>query len=320
MEVADDENQDHLPGWSRFQASWNITPMSTDRSPFDFPVDILRCIVEFAGWNDIRTAQSLELVNRAFRLWAGPAVYRTVLLPSPSELIGFSELVRAAPAPSSPHATGIARDTDFYANSVKYLGIFKPRVLDSVLDPIFRVCSGLITLEAEGVAYYGGAEECTMRPRQFILPTNYMSRFPSSLFANLTHLWSNVLTYPNYVDLPLQLKCLAIPLWIHNPRSAIPFLNMVLALPQLALLVLNLHPSNEFKQGPQPVDVWSGSLSQLIDERIIIRNAFGPHTQSESRLALQTGVSIWEIALRDGRRHPIFGNGRLALENYLYIM
>jgi hypothetical protein len=289
--------------------------MSTNNSssPFDFPIDILRCIIEFAVWNDTETAQTLELVNHAFRIWAGPAAYRTVLLHSPSTLIGFSELFRAAPGPSSTHATTITRDTDFYAKNVQYLGIFKPKVPESVLEPIFLICTGVVTLELQNVAFKR-SQACAMRPRQFILPAFTGSPLEPSLFENVTHLWIN--SADLYVKgVPPQIKCIAVLRSIDITPSY-NWLANILSLPELKMLVFNLFSASRSIQF-SPRIYWSTYLSGVRDERIVIRNSFMRSSESESRLALCRGVSVWELALHDGERHPAFFDSKPTSEMYL---
>jgi hypothetical protein len=295
--------------------------MSTENnsSPFDFPIDILRCIVEFAVWNDTETAQILELVNRAFRLWAGPAAYRTVILRSPSTLIGFSELLRAAPVPSSVHATAITRDTEFYAKNVKYLGIFKPKVPESVLDPIFSICTGVVTLELENVTFKR-LEACAMRPQEIIIPTNITNSLETSLFENLTHVWTSIIT-PTLKSFLPRLKCLAILFPIDLDLNQMEKIFTVRELPELEMLVLNLHALRRprYKHPPPqlPQQIWNDVLLGVKDGRIVIRNSFMYNSEPESTVALRMGISIWELALLDGHRHPAFAGSTLTPPKYL---
>lgn len=277
---------------------------------FDFPIDILCYIIEFAVWNDYKTAQNLELVNRTFRTCTGPSFYKTVLLHSPSSLIGFSELIRTAPAPGLEYATAITRNTDFYAKSVRYLSIHKPRVPEYIFEPIFFVCTGVVTLELEGV--WLGQEPLAMRPKQYIQPSSSMSSIPLSTFENVTHLWSNVPFHPINSMLPAQLKCVGLLLLSSDFDKDYLWLERVQNLPSLRLFILTVQPSHYglYRQSnlylSSPRILWERASPVLRDERIVLRFKNDVFQESEVQMARRLGMSVWELALLDGARHPDF--------------
>ena len=199
---------------------------------------------------------------------------------------------------------------------MRYLSLSRPRVPDSVLEPIFTVCSGVQTLVLDGV--HLGFGTITMRPTQYIIPVNYMSVTPLITLENVTHLWSSVPYHHTMIWLPPRLKCLAIlivstdlrdnPLWLQKARQ----------LPSLKLLVMTFH-SPAFKRNqliPTPRDLWERVFTDIHDERIVIRVKVG-YTSIEAEVARRTGVSIWEVALLDAERHPDFSDHKISCLEYL---
>lgn len=310
VKITNHENEYHCTvdvGSKRLES----TTMSNNPTTFNFPTDIIRCIIEFATWNDYKTAQNLELVNHNFRIWTGPAFYQTVLLHTTSSLIGFSELIRSALESSPDHATSIARDNEFYARNVRCLGISRSKVPRSIFEPIFLVCSSVEILELDGVVLSGTV---TMKPTEYITPTNHINIVPLYALENVTHLWSNVPHHYTSLSFPPRLTHLGLIFLTSDLLNFATWLRRVLALPLLEVLILTFQePAASINEPPvTPSIFWEIFFTDFLDSRLVVRAKKGYELESESQRAREMGMSIWTYALQDGKRHPKLSGIKLA--------
>jgi hypothetical protein len=297
------------------------------------PVEIVRDVFEFAAWSDKRTAIALDRVNRTVHGWMKRPIYEEVILHDPYSLVTFSEVIRQAPgiphSSESPSPPGhfpelhvrplpIARDFAFFRDTVKYLSIMQVNIPFHHVRNIFIVCVGIRVLEIDNP--YLPFPPTTMQPSELILGGIKPDIFDSQMFRNVTHLWlsSTSPAITGILEYPPQLVYIAIPLRVPSgggyQRRRVEDearLLKAMALTSVKLIVINIEKGYiflttklQYSVPPRADEVWRDVLYHIQDSRLLVR--VPKDLAKEPELARKQGLSVWDRAIRDGMRHPMF--------------
>jgi hypothetical protein len=297
------------------------------------PVEIVRDIFEFAAWSDKRTATALDRVNRTLHGWMNRPIYEEVILHDPHALVAFSEVIHHAPgiphspesAPPSDHFPGlharplsIARDFTFFRDTVKYLSVVHVNIPFHHVRDIFIACAGVRIMEIDDP--YLPFPPTTMQPSEVILGGIKPDLLISQMFRNVTRLWlsraSPAIT--GNLEYPPQLVYIAIPLrvtfsgghWCARLEDERRLLT-TRALSSMKLIVINivkdyiyLTTKPQYLVPPQAEEVWRDALYHSQDSRLLVR--VPKDLAEEPELARKQGINVWDRAIRDGMRRPVF--------------
>ena len=297
------------------------------------PVEIVRDIFEFAAWSDKQTAIVLDRVNRIVHGWMNRPIYEEVILHDPLSLVTFSEVIRQAPDIPHPSANSyppehsprlhacplsIARDFAFFRDTVKYLSVVHVSIPFHYVENIFIACVGVRVLEIDNP--YLPFPDTTMQPSGLILDGIRPDIFDGQIFRNVTRLWlsSTSPAITGILENPPQLVDIAIPLRVpsiggyqrrHVKDEA--RLLKVMALTSVKLIIINIvkgyiHLTTKTQHSVplRAEEVWRDVLYHVQDPRLLVR--VPKELAKEPGLARKQGMSVWDRAIRDGMRHPVF--------------
>lgn len=296
------------------------------------PIEIVQDIFEFAAWSDKRTATTLDCVSRTVHGWMTRPIYEEVILHNPSSLLTFAEVIRQAPpvphSPESPSplehipelhapALSIARNLAFFRDTVKYLSVMHVSIPFHHVRHIFIVCAGVRVLEIDNPSL--PFPPTAMQPSELILSGIKLDMFVDQMFRNITRLWfSSPSAITRIVEYPPQLEYIAIPLRVTSGggyrRTYVEDearLYTVMALPTVELIIINILKHYTYLTTrpqvwipPRAEDVWRDVLYQIQDSRLLVR--VPEELAKEPDLARNRGMSVWDLAISDGMRHPGF--------------
>ena len=312
-----------------------VCPLTHGQLPLldKLPVEIVRDIFEFAAWSDKRTAIVLDRVNRTVHGWMNRPIYEEVILHDPYSLVTFSEVIRQVPSnPHTPEVSpplgyspglyarplSIARDFAFFRDTVKYLSVMQVNIPFHHIRNIFIVCVGVRVLEIDNP--YLPFPRTTMQPSELILGGIKPDIFDSLMFQNVTHLWlsSTSPAITGILEYPPQLVYIAIPLRVpsggwHQRRHVEDEARLLkaMALTSVKLIIINIEKGyiylttkSQYSVPPRAEEVWRNVLYHIQDSRLLVR--VPKDLAKEPELARKQGTSVWDRAIRDGIRHPVF--------------
>lgn len=294
------------------------------------PVEIVRDVFEFAAWSDKRTAVALDRVSRTLHAWMSRPIYEEVILHEPYSLVSFSEVIRQAPgiphsSESPEHVPGlharplsIARDFAFFRDTVKYLSVMYANIPFHNIENIFIVCTGVRVLEIDNP--YLPFPSTTMQPSELILGGIKPDIFVSQMFRNVTRLWlaSTSPATTGILEYPPQLVYIAIPLRVkyggqRRHEGDETRLLTAMTLTSVKLIIINIEKSyiylttkSQYLAPPRAEQIWRDVLFHIQDSRLLVR--VPEDLAKEPELARKQGISVWDRAILDGTRHPVFTN------------
>ena len=311
-----------------------VCPSTHGQIPLlEMPVEIVRDVFEFAAWSDKRTAIALDRVNRTLHGWMSRPIYEEVVLHEPYSLVTFSEVLRQAPgiphsseSPCPPeyfpglHARplSIARDFTFFRDTVKYLSVMYVNIPFHNVQNIFTACTGVRALEIDNP--YLPFPPTTMRPSELILGGIKPDIFVGPMFRNVTRLWlsSTSPAITGILEYPPQLVCIAIPLRVtsggghrRKHEGDETRLRTAMTLTSVKLIIINIEKGYiylttkpQYLAPPGAEEVWRDVLYHIQDSRLLVR--VPQDLTKEPELARKQGISVWDRAILDGTRHPVF--------------
>ena len=299
----------------------------------EMPVEIVRDVFEFAAWSDKQTAIALDRVNRTLHGWMSRPIYEEIVLHEPYSLVTFSEVIRQAPgiphsseSPCPPEyfpglharALSIARDFAFFRDTVKYLSVMNVNIPFHNVQNIFITCTGIRVLEIDNP--YLPFPSTTMQPSELILGGIKPDIFVRPMFRNVIRLWlsTTIPAITGILEYPPQLVSIAIPLRVasggsHRRKNEFDetHLRTVMTLPSVKLIIINivkgyiyLTTNPRYLAAPGAEEVWRDFLYHIQDSRLLVR--VPKDLTKEPELARKQGISVWDRAMLDGTRHPMF--------------